>query len=165
MILVILILIASTDFLIGSLIVAGGIIGGVSAGLSGGSVGDVFAGIGKGMLVGGLVGAAISLIVGGIVIGGTTVLGATMVTYGISVTANMCEVAVTQGKKSVNDGDGYWETIADKTNAMFANSGNILSGKVMLGSIPIYATRLSSKIPTIANVFLNYNLIYTFFIL
>ena len=138
--------------LIGSLIVAGGIIGGVSAGLSGGSVGDVFAGIGKGMLVGGLVGAAISLIIGGFVVGGTSVIGSIMATYGISATANYIEVAVTQGKKSYSDGYSFWEGVNDVINSMFANTPRILSGRFAIGDMAIWGTKLFSKVLHLPNL-------------
>ena len=131
--------------LIGSLIVAGGIIGGVSAGLSGGSVGDVFAGIGKGMLIGGFVGAAISLIIGGFTVGGTSVIGSIMATYGISATANYIEVAVTQGKKSYSDGYSFWEGVNDVINSMFANTPRILTGRFAIGDMAIGGTKLFTK--------------------
>ena len=41
---------------------------------------------------------------------------------------------------------------------MFANSGNILIGKPTLMSIPFYGTRMTSKIPTIFNVLVSYDL-------
>ena len=75
-----------------------------------------------------------------------------MATYGLSISANMLEVAITQGKKSYYDGDNFWAGANDINNAMFANSGNILIGKPTLMSIPFYGTRITSKIPTIFNV-------------
>lgn len=69
--------------------------------MAGGSVGEVFAGIGKGALNGLILGGGISLAIGGFAIGGTTVLGSIMANYGLAITANMLEVAVTQGKKKV----------------------------------------------------------------
>ena len=63
-------------------------------------VGDVFAGIGKGALNGLIIGGGISLtIVGGLGFGVTSVLGSIIITYGMSVVANMCEVGVLQVKK------------------------------------------------------------------
>ena len=81
-----------------------------------------------------------------------------MATYGLSISANMLEVAITQGKKSYYDGDGFWAGANDINNAMFANSGNILIGKPTLMSIPVYGTRMTSKIPTIFNVLVSYDL-------
>ena len=75
----------------------GAIYGGVSAAMAGGDVGDVFAGIGKGALNGLILGGGISLAIGGFAIGGTTILGSIMATYGLSISANMLEVAITQG--------------------------------------------------------------------
>lgn len=136
----------------------GAIYGGVSAGMAGGDVGDVFAGIGKGALNGLILGGGISLAIGGFAIGGTTILGSIMATYGLSISANMLEVAITQGKKSYYDGDSFWAGANDINNAMFANSGNILIGKPTLMSIPFYGTRMTSKIPTIFNVLVSYDL-------
>lgn len=136
----------------------GAIYGGVSAGMAGGDVGDIFAGIGKGALNGLIIGGGISLAIGGFAIGGTTILGSIMATYGLSVSANMLEVAITQGKKSAYDGDGFWAGANDINNAMFANSGNILIGKSTLMSIPFYGTRMTSKIPTIFNALVSYDL-------
>lgn len=70
----------------------------------------------------------------------------------------MLEVAITQGKKSYYDGDSFWAGANDINNAMFANSGNILIGKPTLMSIPFYGTRMTSKIPTIFNVLVSYDL-------
>lgn len=136
----------------------GAIYGGVSAGMAGGDVGDVFAGIGKGALNGLILGGGISLAIGGFAIGGTTILGSIMATYGLSISANMLEVAITQGKKSYYDGDSFWSGANDINNAMFANSGNILIGKPTLMSIPFYGTRMISKISTIFNVLVSYDL-------
>ena len=142
----------------GAMTLGGAIYGGVSAGMAGGDVGDVFAGIGKGALNGLIIGGGISLLIGGFAIGGTKILGSIMVTYGSSIFANMLEVAITQGKKSYYDGDSFWAVANDINNAMFANSGNILIGKPTLMSIPFYGTRLISKIPTIFNVLVSYDL-------
>lgn len=136
----------------------GAIYGGVSAGMASGDVGDVFAGIGKGTLNGLILGGGISLAIGGFAIGGTTILGSIMATYGLSISANMLEVAITQGKKSSYDGDNFWAGANDINNAMFANSGNILIGKPTLMSIPFYGTRMTSKISTIFNVLVSYDL-------
>ena len=138
----------------GAMTLGGAIYGGVSAGMAGGDVGDVFAGIGKGALNGLILGGGISLSIGGFTIGGTTILGSIMATYGLSISANMLEVAITQGKKSFYDGDSFWAGANDINNAMFANSGNILIGKPTLMSIPFYGTRMTSKIPTIISVLL-----------
>ncbi len=140
----------------GAMALGGAIYGGVSAGAAGGDVGDIFAGIGKGALTGLIIGGGISLTIGGFVIGGTTILGSIMATYGLSISANMIEVAITQGKKSCYDGDSFWAGANDINNAMFANSGNILIGKPTLMSVPFYGTRMTSKIPTIFNVLLSY---------
>ena len=142
----------------GAMTLGGAIYGGVSAGMAGGDVGDVFAGIGKGALNGLILGAGISLAIGGFAIGGTTILGSIMATYGLSISSNMLEVAITQGKKSNYDGDSFWAGANDINNAMFANSGNILMGKPTLMSIPFYGTRITSKIPTIFNVLVSYDL-------
>lgn len=136
----------------------GAIYGGVSAGMAGGDVGDVFAGIGKGALNGLIIGGGILLLIGGFAFWETKILGSIMVTYGSSIFANMLEVAITQGKKSYYDGDSFWAVANDINNAMFANSGNILIGKPTLMSIPFYGTRLISKIPTIFNVLVSYDL-------
>ena len=56
-------------------------------------------GIGKGALNGLILGGGISLAIGGFAIGGNTILGSIMATYGLSISANMLEVAITQGKK------------------------------------------------------------------
>ena len=142
----------------GVLIACGATLGGVSAGMAGGDVGDVFAGIGKGALNGLILGGGISLAIGGFAIGGTTILGSIMTTYGLSISANMLEVAITQGKKSYYDGDSFWAGANDINSAMFANSGNILIGKPTLMSIPFYGTRMTSKIPTIFNVYASYQI-------
>ncbi len=144
--------------LTGIMTFGGAIYGGVSAGMAGGDVGDVFAGIGKGALNGLIFGAGISLAIGGFTIGGTTILGSIMATYGLSISANMLEVAITQGKKSSYDGDDFWAGCNDINNATFANSGNILIGKLTLMSIPFYGIRMTSKIPTIFNVLVSYDL-------
>ena len=136
----------------------GAIYGGVSAGMAGGDAGDVFAGIGKGALNGLILGGGISLAIGGFAIGGTTILGSIMATYGLSISANKLEVAITQGKKSAYDGDNFWAGANDINNAMFANSGNILIGKPTLMSISFYGTRMTSKIPTIFNILVSYDL-------
>ncbi len=142
----------------GVCVVGGAAMGGVSAGMSGGDVGDVFAGIGKGALNGLIFGGGISLAVCGLGIGGTTIIGSIMTSYGLSISANMLEVAITQGKKSYYDGDSFWAGANDINRAMFANSGNILIGKPTLMSIPFYGTRMTSKIPTIFNVYASYEL-------
>ena len=142
----------------GAMTLGGAIYGGVSAGMAGGDVGDVLAGIGKGALNGLILGGGISLAIGGFAIGGTTILGSTMATYGLSISANMLEVAITQGKKSYHDGDNFWAGANDINNAMLANSGNILIGKPTLMSIPFYGTRMTSKIPAIFNVLVSYDL-------
>ena len=142
----------------GGMTLGGAIYGGVSAGKVGGDVGDIFVGIGKGALNGLILGGSISLAIGGFAIGGTTVLGSIMANYGLSVSANMLEVAITQGKKSYYDGDSFWAGANDLNNAMFANAGNILIGKTNLISIPFYGTRMTSKLPTIFNVLLNYRI-------
>lgn len=136
----------------------GAIYGGVSAGMANGDVSDVFTGIGKGALNGLILGGGISLAIGGFAIGGTTLLESIMATYGLSISANMLEVAITQGKKSYYDGDSFWAGANDINNAMFANSGSILIGKSTLLSIPFYGTRMTSKIPTIFNVLVSYDL-------
>ena len=136
----------------GVCVVGGAAIGGVSAGMAGGDVGDIFSGIGKGALNGLIIGGGISLSIVGFGIGGTNILGSIMVTYGMSISANMVEVAFTQGKKSKFDGDSFWAGANDINDAMFANSGNILIGKPTLMSIPFYGTRITSKIPTAINV-------------
>ena len=142
----------------GAMTLGGAIYGGISAGMAGGDIGDVFAGIGKGALNGLILGGGISLAIGGFAIGGTTILGSIMATYGLSISANMLEVAITQGKKSAYDGDSFWAGANDINNAMFANSGNILIGKPTLMSIPFYGTRMTSKIPTIFKVLVSYDL-------
>ena len=121
----------------------GAIYGGVSAGMAGEDVGDVF---GKGALNGLIIGGGILLLIGGFAFGGTKILGSIMVTYGSSIFANMLEVAITQSKKSYYDGDSFWAVANDINNAMFAMS------------IPFYGTRLISKIPTIFNVLVSYDL-------
>lgn len=136
----------------GVCVVGGAAIGGVSAGMAGGDVGDIFSGIGKGALNGLIIGGGISLSIVGFGIGGAKILGSIMVTYGMSISANMAEVAFTQGKKSKFDGDSFWAGVNDINNAMLANSGNILIGKPTLMSIPFYGTRITSKIPTVINV-------------
>ena len=83
---------------IGITTIIGAAYGGISAGMSDG---DVLEGIGKGALNGLIISGGISLGIGGFVVGGTTVLGSVMATYGLSVTANMLEVAITQGKKVI----------------------------------------------------------------
>ena len=142
----------------GVCVVGGAVIGGVSAGMSSEDVGDVFAGIGKGALNGLILGGGISLAVCGFGFGATTTLGSIMACYGLSISANMLEVAITQGKKSYYDGDSFWSGANDINNAMFANSGNILIGKPTLMSIPFYGTRITSKIPTIFNVLVSYEI-------
>ena len=84
--------------MVGVGLLAGGTIGGISAGINGT---NVLEGIGKGMLAGGLLAASIGLTVVGISFGIGTIGGSMMFSYGLSVTANMLEVAVTQGKKVI----------------------------------------------------------------
>ncbi len=141
----------------GAMTLGSAIYGGVSAGMAGGDAGDVFTGIGKGALNGLIFGGGISLAIGGFAIGGATTVGSIMVTYGLSISANMLEVAITQGKKSYYDGDSFWAGASDINNAMFANSGNILIGNPTLMSIPFYGTRITTKIPTVFNVLVTYD--------
>lgn len=136
-----------------SLVVGGAIYGGVSAGMADGDFGDVMAGIGKGALTGGILGAGVLLTGGGIIYGAGTVLGSIMVTYGASITANILEVAVTQGKKSYYDGDSFWSGVNDITNAMFANSGRILAGNLALDGLSIMGTRMFSRAWTLVDFF------------
>lgn len=132
----------------GVMTIGGAAYGGISAGMAGGNIQDIFAGIGKGALNGFIISGGISLAIGGFSIGATSIIGSIMATYGLSITANMLEVAVTQGKKSYYDGDDFWAGANDINNAMFSNSGGILVGNVSLLPIPIYGTRLVYKIPT-----------------
>ena len=120
-------------------------LGGVSAGVTGGDVGDIFAGIGKGALNGLILSAGISLAVCGYSIGWATLAGCNLLTYGVSVSSNMLEVAFTQGKKSYYDGDGFWAGVNDVNNAMYANSFSIVTGKFSEESITVYGTRLFTK--------------------
>ena len=129
----------------GVLIVGGATLGGVSAGVTGGDVGDIFADIGKGALNGLILSAGICLAVGGFSLGWSTIAGSHLLTYGVSISSNMLEVAVTQGKKSYYDGDGFWASVDDVNNAMFANSFSIVTGKFSEESITVYGTRLFTK--------------------
>ena len=129
----------------GVLIAGGATLGGVSAGVTGGDVGDIFAGIGKGALNGLILSAGICLAVGGFSLGWSTIAGSHLLTYGVSISSNMLEVAVTQGKKSYYDGDGFWASVNDVNNAMFANSFSIVTGKFSEESITVYGTRLFTK--------------------
>ena len=132
--------------------------GGVAAAKNGGDSNEIWSGIGKGALTGFVLGGSISLAIGGFIVGGTTILGSMMVTYGLSVASNLCEVSWVQAKKSLSDGDSLSAMRNDVNNAMFANLGNILIGKPTLMSIPFYGTRMTSKIPTIFNVLVSYDL-------
>ena len=96
--------------MVGVGLLAGGTIGGISAGINGT---NVLEGIGKGMLAGGGLAASIGLTVAGISFGIGTIGGSRMFSYGLSVTANMLEVAVTQGKKSHYDGDNFGARMND----------------------------------------------------
>ena len=135
----------------------GAIEGGVSAGMAGGDVGDVFSGIGKGAVNGFVLGGGIALTIGGFAVGGLTNIGSIMAIYGISITANMLEVAVTQNKKSIYDGDSYWEKRNDVNNAMFANSGRIVVGRISGQGLVIMGTRMFSKAWTLTNFFSEVN--------
>lgn len=121
--------------------------------MAGGDVGDIFAGIGKGALIGTILAAGVLLTAGGIAYGAATLLGSMMITYGVSITANMLEVAVVQGKKSYHDGDAFWSGANDITNAMFANSGRILVGRVAKDELVIMGTRIFSKAWALAGFF------------
>ena len=140
------------------LTLTGATMGGISAGVSGGDVGDVFAGIGKGALNGFLLGGSISLIAGGFAVGGTTVLGSMMASYGISTLSNFIEVGITQGMKSAGEGLGFWNIANNINKSMFANSGAILTGQVPLIPIDIYGSRLATKGTFLFNALINYDI-------
>lgn len=126
----------------GIMIVAGGVFGGISAGESGSSI---IEGVGLGMLMGGLFAMSVAMIVGGFSIGGTTILGSMMASYGISVTANMLEILVLQSKKSCFDGDSFWGATDDVVNALGANMGRYLLGRIGDQSFGILGSRMVSK--------------------
>lgn len=127
----------------GIMIVAGGVFGGISAGESGSSI---IEGVGLGMLMGGLFAMSVAMIVGGFSIGGTTILGSMMASYGISVTANMLEILVLQSKKSCFDGDSFWSATDDVVNALGANMGRYLLGRIGDQSFGILGSRMVSKL-------------------
>lgn len=129
----------------GVLIAGGATLGGVSSAVTGGDVRDIFAGIGKGALNGLILSAGIALSIGGFSLGGSSIVGSYMLTYGVSISCNMIEVAFTQGKKSYYDGDGFWAGVNDVNNAMYTNSFSIITGKFSEESITLYGTRLFTK--------------------
>jgi hypothetical protein len=73
-----------------------------------------------------------------------------MVTYGLSVASNLCEVSWVQAKKSLSDGDSLSAMRNDVNNATFANLGRILVGRFGDQTVGIYGTRLFTKISTIS---------------
>ena len=129
--------------------IGGGIYGGIAAGMSGGSVGDVFAGIGKGALSGFMFGSSIGLVIGGFLVGAASVLGSTMIFYGLSTTANMIEVETIQRYKSNLEGLSYWSVENNVINAWYANIGRVYGG--YFSDLGLYGTRLFSKAPKITN--------------
>ena len=127
----------------GIMIISGGIIGGISAGESGS---NIIEGVGKGMLVGGIFSLSIAMIFGGFSFGATTILGSMMASYGISVSANMLEIMVLQGKKSAFDGDSFWNSTNDIVNATNANMGRYLLGRMGDQTAGFLGTRVISKL-------------------
>ena len=101
--------------------------GGVSAGLSGGGIKDVWASIGKGAAIGAMLVGSIALTIGSFYVpgGATGTLGVSMWSYGINTSLELFEVGIIQGKKSYIEGDGFWTSMNDVINAVFANSGKI----------------------------------------
>jgi len=127
----------------GIMITGGGIIGGISAGESGSSI---IEGVGKGMLVGAILSLSIAMVFGGFAFGATTILGSTMASYGISVSANMLEIMVLQGKKSGFDGDSFWNSTNDIVNATTVNMDRYLLGRMGNQTVGFLGTRVISKL-------------------
>ena len=141
----------------GILILGGGAIGGISAGMAGGSVGEVFAGIGKGTINGLVLSAGVLLTALGFYVGVTSIAGSALAFYGISVTANMLEVGVTQGKKSYYDGDDAWNTINDVNRSMFVNADTILGGELdLFSAFSLEGTRIIPKVFTGGKAYFSY---------
>jgi len=131
-----------------AIIVTGGIVGGVSAGIDGGSALEIIQGIGKGMAVTAVAVGGVALTIGGFLVSGGVVstLGSTMVTYGVTITSNMIEIAVVQGKKSFSEGNSFWEGTNKVVNAMFANTPKVLIGHMSLDNVYMYGHKVLSKI-------------------
>ena len=127
----------------GIMITGGGIIGGISAGESGNSI---IEGVGKGMLVGGILSLSIAMVYGGFAFGATTILGSTMSAYGISLSVNMLEIMVLQGKKSGFDRDSFWNATNDVVNATTANMDRYLLGRMGDQTVGFLGTRVISKL-------------------
>ena len=134
-----------------------GIEGAVAAAQAGGDVGDVLIGFGKGVVNGLLLGVSVLAIAGGLYLGPTPA-GVALMNWGFSTLFNYVEVGVTQYKKSIHDGDNVWQAFNDVNNALFANAGNILIGKSMVFDVPLYGTKVSSKIPLLFDIYLDYSI-------
>ena len=124
----------------GVLIIGGGAIGGISAAISGGTSSDIWTGIGKGMLSGTLVFAGLALMVGTFFLPNTvsTEIGVFMFSLGASIFCGMFEVGITQTKKSIIDGDGFWQSTNDVINSLYANSAAVLIGKENYMGLNVY---------------------------
>ena len=140
------------------IIISGAIEGGVAAAMTGGNVGDVLTGVVKGAANGVVLSLGIGLTIGGICVGWNTRIGSIMTTYGISITANMLEVAITQSKKSFSNGKYSWNRKNDVTNAMFANIKRILLGRITDGTIGVQGTRIVTKFSVVKDFFDKVNL-------
>ena len=127
--------------------------GGIAAANNGGDSKEIWSGIGKGALNGFVLGGSISLAIGGFAIGATTLIGSMMITYGISVACNMCEVSWVQAKKSISDGDSLTAMRNDINNAVFANLGRVLTGRFGDQAFGFYGIRLFSKLLNVSNFF------------
>ena len=124
----------------GVFIIGGGAIGGISAAVSGGTSSDIWNGIGKGMLSGTLAFAGLALVVGAFILPNAILseLGVFMFSLGASIFLGMFEVGVTQTKKSIIDGDGFWQGANDVINSLYANSAAVLIGKENYNGLIVY---------------------------
>lgn len=124
----------------GVLIIGGGAIGGISAAMNGGASSDIWTGIGKGMLSGTLIFSGLALMVGTFFLPNTvsTEIGVFMFSLGASIFCGMFEVGITQTKKSIIDGDGFWQSTNDVINSLYANSSAVLIGKENYMGLNVY---------------------------
>ena len=124
----------------GILIFGGGAIGGISAAVNGGSSSEIWAGIGKGMLSGLIIFAGLALTVGSFYVSGGALgeIGAYMFSLGTGVFLGMFEVGVTQTKKSILDGDDFWESTNDVINSLYSNTLAVGIGKENFLGLNLY---------------------------
>ena len=124
--------------------------GGISAYATGN---NFWEGAGKGAVNNLIEFGSAALVAVGIYLGWNTNIGSTMIALGSSMMLNSLELMVIQSKKSIHDGDGFWEAMYDVENARFANAGKILLGTEEYGPLVLWG----SNIKTIHDAFSRYH--------